>query len=541
MGADRLRDLLLRWVQPFYGNLQSSYVFATTLLFTPDMINQDWSSVQTYVASHVRFPQEHVQSGPVSGIMLWEVHADVVCICGLVALHWYATRQQPSEVTSQAAAFTSNRQLRPTDGSTLTGMESKTTFRLIFDFTIRYALNPRFAEARYSATLDSLVRHLTDLTSPRMVSGRVYGGFGINGVDTSRPSLLAAMAATLPAQGDDGVATLIDDLKADLLFEDDKTVRTFIWTIPQMVQSLDGAQETESFERAARALNPDVELSTASRRLRDILNAAVLGFDMLRKDRLRTAPLDETRMEAVRRHVTNAVLTNGPSIACFRGYSIHRRVGGEIASTQTEFGEIDKGAFVSPPMSDLTFEDLPPLFVDVSRDYLTNLLWHGLYHRPKRTVAEDVTSSTEPFWRRVVAEASTVGPDPIVIVPFRRFGETISAATMRIPGGELTGFTISHVANTPSGGGTGYIGTIDGIHVYSSQIMNREAVLCSSRLIRSIDYGVVHGDNDIVDFSFVDGENLAKSQVRLTFAQNIEWTDHGIVEFRITGLDASEA
>lgn len=539
LGADRLRDMLLRWVQPFYGNLQSSHLFSAPLLFTPDLVNQNWSVVQAYVASHVRFPQEHIESGPVSGIVLWELHADVVCICGLVALYWYATKQQPSETAATAAKSTLNRELRPSDGSTLTQMEAKTTFRLLSDFAIRYALNPRFAEARYSSTLDGLVRHLTDLTSPRMVSGRVYGGFGINGVDTLRTVLLAAMAAHLPERGDDGFSEFIEEMKADPLFADDKTVRTFIWTIQQMAQHLDNVLDNDIYERAARAFNPDRDLSAVTVRLREIFTNVVASFEALRKERLRNAPLDEARMEAVRNHVTDAVLRHGPSIGCFVGYSIQRQPG-EITPTETQFGVIDKGAFVNPPMSDLTFEELPPLFLEVGLDYLNNLIWHSLYHRPKRIVVEDVTHGTQSFWRHVITEASTVGSDPIVIVPFRRFGDAISAATIRVSNGELAGFEISHVANTPSGGGTGYVGTINGVDVYTARFMNAEALLCSRRLIRTIGYGVVHGDSDIFDFSFVDGEDLTKSQVRLKFAQTVQWSESEIVEFRITGLDGAD-
>ncbi len=98
--------------------------------------------------------------------------------------------------------LTLHREKRKFDGSDLTETEQKTTFRLLFDFAIRYALNPRFAEARYSATIDGLVRFLTELASPRMVSGRVYGGWGIDGFETLRPVLLGAMAANLPAQGE---------------------------------------------------------------------------------------------------------------------------------------------------------------------------------------------------------------------------------------------------------------------------------------------------------------------------------------------------
>lgn len=535
LGADRFRDLLLRWVQPFYANLQSSYVFSNTFLFTPDLIGQDWPHVQAYAARHVRFPQEHVQSGPVSGILLWELHADVICVSGLVALHWHATRQQPSETASRAARLMLNRELLPSEGSTLTEMQQKTTFRLLFEFSIRYALNPRFAEARYSATMDGLVRYLTNLASPRMVSGRIYGGFGIEGVDTLRTVLLGAMAATLPGEGDGGVAALMDDLKSDTLFEQDKAARTFIWTMQQMAQSVEAAQGTDAYVKAARVINPEVDIPAATERLRGILGVPISVFETLRKDRLRNAPLDESRMETVRRHITEAVLAQGPSITCFQGYPIRRQEFGDIATTEHEFGQIDKGSFVTPEMSDLTFSDLPPLFVQASRDYLTDLVWRGLYHRPKRVATIDVSRGREPFWHRVIEEAAGVSPSPIVFIPYDGLGEDISQAAMRLSGSALSGFDVSHVSGMPSGGGAGYLGTINGVHVYTSSIMKNEAVLCSSQIIRGIDYGVVHGEVDIVDFWFLDAEDLTRSHVMLRFAQKSEWADSAVVEFRITG------
>jgi hypothetical protein len=185
-------------------------------------------------------------------------------------------------------------------------------------------------------------------------------------------------------------------------------------------------------------------------------------------------------------------------------------------------------------MSNLNFDDLPPLFVDVSRECLAELAWQGLYHRPKRIVSIDGSDGTEIFWRRVVEEAPTVGSAPIVIIPYPRFGEEITAATLRTTGAGLAGFNISRVANMPSGGGSGYLGTIEGIHIYSSRMMVGKALLCSNQIIGAIEYGIVHDQNDIVDFTFVDGEDLERSRVRLKFAQNIEWANQILVEFQIT-------
>jgi hypothetical protein len=96
------------------------------------------------------------------------------------------------------------------------------------------------------------------------------------------------------------------------------------------------------------------------------------------------------------------------------------------------------------------------------------------------------------------------------------------------------------ITSPATGGGAGYLGTIEGVHVYSARITHK-AVLFSSRLIRAIEYGVVHGTNDVVDFSFVDGEDLTKSRVRMKFAQHIEWADDGVVEFQMTGPVSNDA
>jgi hypothetical protein len=133
--------------------------------------------------------------------------------------------------------------------------------------------------------------------------------------------------------------------------------------------------------------------------------AAVTTFETLRKDRLRAAPLDDSRMEVVRRHMTEAVLASGPTVACFQGYSIRRRLADQVVPTEFEFGTMDKGIFTGPVMSSLNFNDLPPMFVEAVHIALANPLWQELYQRATRSVAVDISARTEPFWRLVIEEA----------------------------------------------------------------------------------------------------------------------------------------
>jgi hypothetical protein len=140
-------------------------------------------------------------------------------------------------------------------------------------------------------------------------------------------------------------------------------------------------------------------------------------------------------MSLVRRMMSEAVRASGPTITCFRKYLIKQDFSGTIPVFEFEFGVMDKGAFALPAMSALSFEQLPPMFTDILRHKLTDLVFGELYHRPKRVVAVDVTESTKIFWQRVIAEASTVGPEPMILVPFESIGEEISTA-LYLSGGQ---------------------------------------------------------------------------------------------------------
>jgi hypothetical protein len=210
---------------------------------------------------------------------------------------------------------------------------------------------------------------------------------------------------------------------------------------------------------------------------------------------------------------------------------------GTIPVFEFEFGVMDKGAFTLPDMSGLSFEELPPIFTDILRQKLTDLVFGELYHRPKRVVAVDVTESTKSFWQQVIDEASTVGPEPMILVPFSPIGEEISTALYLSGGQTPSGLNVKRDASIPSGGGTNYLGTVEGILVYGTQALTKQAILCSGQLLRSIGYAVVHGLDDIADFTLVEGEDPENSRVRLKVAQRIEWADDVFVEFVLRQQD----
>jgi hypothetical protein len=141
---------------------------------------------------------------------------------------------------------------------------------------------------------------------------------------------------------------LSDDLKSDPLFQDDETVRNFIYAIGQMNQTLTDAEGDEVFKKAVHTFNKEIDVIAVYGRLRELLAKLIAAFEALRKERLRSAPLDEGRMGLVRQAMTKDVLTFGPSIACFRNFPIRRDDSGKLATTEQTFGVIPKGLLLSP-------------------------------------------------------------------------------------------------------------------------------------------------------------------------------------------------
>ena len=192
---------------------------------------------QAAAARTLHYPQPPVSAKTAFGLILREAHLDAIAITGAVLLHWFATKQQPSSATSQFGIRTLRREAQQGSGSALLdhGSIVESVFRLVFDLLVRAALRSPFEEGRYSAYLDGLIRLLNDMATPRMIPGRIYGGFVLDGFQTLNPEFLAILAGNLPATGDDGVADLIQRLLNDHPeFQVDRTLRDFefpVWSL----------------------------------------------------------------------------------------------------------------------------------------------------------------------------------------------------------------------------------------------------------------------------------------------------------------------
>ncbi|WP_430422242.1 hypothetical protein [Phenylobacterium sp.] len=530
-GEQRFRDHLLRWCSPLYEELGRDYAFYRTYLLVPSLLAATWGEAVEYAKPTLRFQQAERATPPsIFGEVLRTTHRDVVTIVAALTLSWYADEQQATDIGARAAVRLMRRETLD-EGSDLTARTSApyAPFRAAFDLLLRNSLEPSVGSGRYGIGLDDLVRQLGSVASSRMVPGRVYSGWGVEGVDTIKRALFAIMAADLPTDHEKlitEVASLADD--GGSLAQPD-ALRNAIRYFQRLANEV-GQTPDPAFERATRAFGAEIDVGSASSALRAILTSVAEALREKELAKLRAAELDPEAVAHLRRRMSEAVLREGPKLVVFRDIPIR------LAKQQEEvqeftFGRIDKGAYFRPPMSALDRDELDGLITEALRDGLAGYFWRSFRHQPREEAEIGDTGRVEDFWRVIVEHAQRVAEPRVALVP-RHLGEPVGMAAWEIPGQGLDDFLIERKDNLGGGGGLAYVGTLNGIDVYQWND-DRDALLFCPLLAETLDYAPVGPNGEVVDFEFVDDDNPSESQVKLRFSQSVTWRVGTIIHFTI--------
>ena len=532
-GSDRFRDLLVRWIQPFYTELRNHHPFRDALMVTPDLLRAKWPDAQAAAIRTLMYPQQPPGAKPVFGIVLREAYYDGLAITGTVLLHWFATKQQPSLATAHTAMLVLRRETLPDSGNTLLdqGAVAKSVFRLVFDLLIREALHSRFDEVKYSAYLEGLIQLLNEMATPRMIPGRIYGGFVLGGFQTLTPELLAILAGNLPSNGDGGASDLIQRLLDDHPeFQADTTLHDFGDQFGRCAAALDGDPD-QRFTVTVECFVTDPDLGTLRSRLKAIFDGVVTVIAERRLQRIQEAPLDEARLKAVRDAVQSALLAKTRPGGAFPPIMVSR-TDRALEARETTSREMDRGSFTRPEMSGITFDELPPIFIEWAQNFFRHTMWYELKQRPKAIEKFDVQLGVAALLNRVqdIARDPNLGDELILLVPHNPFGEAIYMTVYGFPTESLASFGLTREAGADSGVGCTYVGTLGKIHIYSWQSTNA-GVLCSRTLLRAARFGRVHDLDAIFDFELYNSGDPTKSMVRMWLAAEFEWEDQLVIEF----------
>jgi hypothetical protein len=541
IGAERYRDLLLRWLHPFYNEVRDEYRFTASALLTPDVMTSRWLDAEALGRRLMRFDGEPLAPGSLFGIMLREVHNDVVGLAASSCLSWYVTQRQPSETAVRAARALLRREKLANEGTDLTAYPSspvKSACRTAFDLLFRYALTPAFGTTNYSSEINGLLNSLMSMATPRMVPNRIYGGYIVEGFEALRPQLLAILTTTLTDAETHAIEAFLNKLiTSEPRFAEDLLLRNLIWAFTKYSNALNAP--AVEFERSVQALSPELDADACRARGQALFQSLIACLEIERAKRLRAAPLDAAKMDEIRQALTDAILAHGADITIFRNVAITRDILNAIPTQERTFKEVDRGAFISPAMSGLNFNEFIDLIPNIARQFLAQCIWEDFSKRPKRKVTLTLGDDPSELWRAILPDALTVGPEPLLLIPNTELAQQISGRAYGLGG--LDGLSFLREHDIPSGGGTGYLGTLEGVRVYVTNIDPHTLVLSSARLLLALRYGAVGNAGYVADFEFVEGDNPEKSSVRLTFAQATEWSTDTCVEYELSPTTPEDA
>ena len=270
-------------------------------------------------------------------------------------------------------------------------------------------------------------------------------------------------------------------------------------------------------------------LGSTPSRLQAILTGAAAIIQSRRLERLKARPPDSDKLRNLRNNLEHVMGGVEGQLPTFGGFTVGHAANPAQRTDRWQVGGIDKGELVTPPLSpertDL-FETIVGWFIE----HRGNLVWQSFCQRRRQRVR--IASSRYPigFWKKVVKLAADFGTDAVLLVPFDPIGSDISTWTYRHGDDLPAGLHVEFRQNQPTGGGTGYVATVEGSKFYTAQLPADRVWLFSARTLGSILYARLPSGN-LVDLVFDEADDPRQSTFVVSFAQMLEWHDLPIIEF----------
>jgi hypothetical protein len=541
IGAERYRDCLLRWLDTLRPEMQTDILLAHHALLTPDLLTLDWATVETRLRAYRRHQWPDLPPPEaVFAIILRGFFDDVLLITAVLALAWHVNGQQSGDIGARAATLLLRRQVIEGEGSRFAPGAARppTVLRSMFSLLVRSALNEGSGEGGYASGLDGLVRSLNGMSERHVVPGRVYTAWGWRGLDEVRPQILAMLAASLPATGDNAIGQWVGEFAAnETLFADgDASLRRIDSALKSYAQALGDQLDENLFERGVHALAPETDAAAVRGRLQAIFADAIVAIHEHRTQRLRALPIDREKWSALTETLSNAL---DPELYCFRDFRVQRIRQPAPAAAVMEFriNGIDKARFVTPSMAWESAGDLNRTIAEMFRDRLTWLVWRSLWQRSRE--AFEIDGTDEGFWDGVAQNAQRIGLPATLLIDYDPFGAILSRWTNSAPDRRPAGRDIEYVQGHPSGGGTGYVGTIDGVEVFTADVEEGHSYLFSARMLGAVSYRLVTPDI-FVSVEFEEGDDPWSGTVVMRFAQEVAWRETPILDLVTEDTPADE-
>ena len=541
-GADRFRDLVLRWLDHAIGALQPDHLLRHHSLLSPQLFELDWAAVKNRGAPllrHSSYP-DRLDPKALFVTLLRGAFDDILAMAATVFFAWHLNGQQSSDIGVRAARLLVSRTFLPEEGSRRVGAsrQPRTIFNWFFSTILRADLGSAKNSGTYQSYLDGVVTYLDRMSDRRVVPGRIYSSWGRDGLVTLKIPLLCVLLTNLPAEDDQTVINSFATLTSseDFFSDGDVTLRRLQATFeeyrsavvePANLSLMDkGTKALAPFDLASSA--PPFDLAGAITRLATLLEGIKTALEQQRLQRLKACPVDPKKLDRFREATDGALTGLRDNILPFEGFSVERRPSAEGSKEEWAITGISKAQLTEVPL-DWEQSDLPGSIGAWFQEHVVQRLWNSFSKRARVFVGIKESAYPDDYWARVYELAATVGPNPVLIVPFASIGGDITEWLYADDQNRPANMVIAHLQGKGNGGGLSYEATINGIDVYGTNMPEDRSVLFSAEDLRLVVHrDVAKGRSTIVSFEYDDDPH--NGTIKVEFDQHAVWRDSPVVE-----------
>ena len=532
IGANYYSEMLLRWFDVLHHELEEDYHLTKTLL-TPDLLEKEWVDALDSLAPMVREPSwdQPIPAG-VFAVIIQNALADAVVVAAGVILAWFIEGRQDSDIAPRIVS----RLLRDAveDNGTYR-LRRETGFRPLMLSLVRiHAAGPRYEREGYSYWLDSLVESLDSMSERRVVPGRVYSPSTRNGREDILMPWLACLLAFTPPGGDENATQAISRLteREEAFAKGDRSLRDLLYDLRKARSGL-APENHEYLGRGALALQQNLQIEEQAATLASVLDSIIYAIEAQRAERLSSRPIDEAKLNTVRRQVEQALITDRGGIEIFEGFKIVVE-SGEFPNREYTVPQIEKGFLTYPEMAQEPV-NLWEVVTTSVQNFAARHVWSHFSQRARRVIeVHDEVS----YLAALMDEAQRIlqaGQQPVLLV--RSWSDPAWIREWFGWSGERPeGLRVTRKDDVQTGR---YVGTVNDIDVYRVECQPNQSLLLRADFLRMVRYGT-NIDGEVVDLAFVEGQGEEAGALVFHFSQETEWAEDKIVVLRYPSATVDE-
>jgi hypothetical protein len=283
-------------------------------------------------------------------------------------------------------------------------------------------------------------------------------------------------------------------------------------------------------------LAPDRAADTAIGRLQEIVRSTESAIEAERLQRLKSRPVDPTKLERIRSAIEKALLIEPAETPFFKGVQVQRAPYKAAAEWRAIiFNGISKAQLTEPSMESSS-SGLDEVLVSYAREMAGEFAWKAFCQRPRISQIVSARANEEAFWREIAPLVGRVGVDPVLVVSRLAEGRLVRQFIR----GSATESASKLAVKRRPGNDSSYIVTIEGVDVFGAGLPPGVAWLFSARALQSISYAELDYAEQYVDASFEPNEDT-KVRLRMRVRQKLEWATTPVYELQVTNPREQES